>query len=99
MREAGLDGERVNKIRKQLLLSNAIIEQVKLANRKKKTGEASILRNIVAGRILKKYRCVSALSMGLKLDRNRVGKYKFLKANKGKRSHTLPGYSRYIYGT
>lgn len=75
LREAGLDGERVNKIRKQMLLSNAIIE-VKLAKSKNKPGKASILRNIVVGRILKKYRFVSALSMRLKLDRNRVGKVK-----------------------
>lgn len=35
LREAGLDGERVNKIRKQMLLRNAIIE-VKLAKSKNK---------------------------------------------------------------
>ena len=54
LREAGLDGECVNKIRKQLLLSHTLIEEVKLAKRENKPGKTSILRNIVSGRILNK---------------------------------------------
>ena len=41
LREAGLDGECVNKIRKQLLLSNTLIEEVKLAKRENKPGKTS----------------------------------------------------------
>jgi hypothetical protein len=41
---------------RQLLLSHALIEEVEMAKKVNKPGKTSILRNVVAGRIIRKYR-------------------------------------------
>jgi hypothetical protein len=74
LRDAGIRGKQVNKIRRQLLLSHTLIEEVKMAKKVNKLSKTSILCNVVAGRIIRKYRCISALSKKIGLNRNKVGK-------------------------
>lgn len=72
IREVGLHAEQARTIRKHLLMSNALIEEVKMAKELNNPGKSKILRNVIAGRILKKYRCISTLSRKVGLDRKRL---------------------------
>ena len=84
----------MNKIRRQLLLSHALIEEVKMAKKVNKPGKTSILCNVVAGRIIRKYQCFSALSKRIGLNRNKVGKVttKCIDYNKQRRSREVKRY-------
>lgn len=94
LRDAGIRGKQVNKIRRTLLLSHALIEEVKMAKKVNKPGKTSILCNVVAGRIIRKYRCISALSKKIGLNRNKVGKVttKCIDYNKQRRSREVKRY-------
>ena len=73
MMEAGLNPEQRTKIRKQLLMGNALISEInqtKVAGKSKQ--KKRILSNIVSGNILKKYRGLRWLSEKTGLNRNKM---------------------------
>ena len=72
--EAGLTPDQRTKVRKQLLMGNALlseINQTKVAAGKSKQ-KKRILSNIVSGNILKKYRGLKWLSEKTGLNRNKM---------------------------
>lgn len=67
--EANLDDDQVLKIRRQLLLGNVVLEEVKEAKKQNTRSKSKVLHNTVAGMIIKKYRCMSLLSKKTGLGR------------------------------
>ena len=53
--EANLDDDQVLKIRRQLLLGNVVLEEVKEAKKESTRSKSKVLHNTVAGMIIKKY--------------------------------------------
>ena len=70
MRQANLDKEQAKKIRRQILLGNVVMEEVKATKEHNKLGHSKILHNTLAGKIMKKYRCISLLSRKSGFARN-----------------------------
>lgn len=68
-----LDQDSAKKIRKQLLMSNAILAEVNEA-RKDNRKKSSFLHKTIAGHIVKKYRCLSRLSRSTGLSRRTLSK-------------------------
>lgn len=54
-------------------MSNALIEEVKMAKEVNNPGKLKVSRkfNVIAGQIIKKYRCISTLSRKVGLNRNK----------------------------
>lgn len=73
MKEHGLDG-RARNVRKQLLMSNVIIDEVNKKMKDKKAGKKKIVYGQVVGNLLKKYRCISKLSKATGLHRNVISR-------------------------
>ncbi|XP_069109647.1 uncharacterized protein [Argopecten irradians] len=74
IQDAGLTKEQGTKVRKQLLMSNAIMDEVKSAKQINKPGKQKLVRNIICGRITKKYRCGTLISKTTGICRNRIAK-------------------------
>ena len=70
---ANIGREQAKKIKKQVLLGNVLLDEVvdaKNANRKK----SNVLHKIIAGKVLKKYRCLSAVNKRTGLSRRALSK-------------------------
>ena len=76
MKEMGLTDKQKSKVRKQLLLSNAVINEVASAKSKVRRSQRTAVHSIIAGKIVKRYRCISLLSQKTGLSRNKLGKVK-----------------------
>ena len=76
MKEMGLTDKQKSKVRKQLLLSNAVINEVASAKSKVRRSQRTAVHSIIAGKIVKRYRCISLLSQKMGLGRNKFGKVK-----------------------
>ena len=62
MKEMGLTDKQKRKVRKQLLLSNAVINEVASAKSKVRRSQRTAVHSIITGKIVKRYRCISLLS-------------------------------------
>ena len=71
-RSAGIRKKNADKIRRHLMLSNVIIEQIKDKGKRKDKNVQTMLYGTVAGNIVKKYRCISQISKATELNRKRV---------------------------
>lgn len=69
---ARLDKHQANTVRKHLLLSNVVMDEVRSAKEQNNPGRAKILHNVVAGAIVRKYRCANLLSKWTGLSRNKL---------------------------
>lgn len=94
MEEARLNPEQVKKIKKQILLSNVVMEEVKATKKQNKRGKGRVLHNTIAGKVVKKYRCLSALSKKTGLARGTLARCnsKNLEAQKMKRRRNIEAY-------
>ena len=62
MRQMNLNKEQAKKIKCQLLLGNVVMEEIRVTKQHNKIGHSKLLHNTLAGKIVKKYRCISLLS-------------------------------------
>lgn len=69
---ARLDKHQANTVRKHLLLSNVVMDEVRSAKEQNNPGRAKILHNVVAGAIVRKYRCANLLCKWTGLSRNKL---------------------------
>ena len=60
-------------LRKRLLLGNVLIKELRVAVDSNKK-DIKVVRNVAAGKICKKYRCVRALGKSIKISRQRLAK-------------------------
>ena len=60
-------------LRKRLLLENVLIKELHVAVDSNKK-DIKVVRNVAAGKICKKYRCVRALGKSIKISRRRIAK-------------------------
>ena len=74
--DARLRPDQAKKIKRQILLGNAVMEEVKTAKKSNPKSKSSILHRTIAGRIVKKYRCLSLLSKTTGIDRRHLSKTK-----------------------
>ena len=72
LKEAGLNPKQVHcSLRKRLSFSNVLVDEIRESTRlNKSTSGKRIIRNIISGRIVKKYRLVKAMNEATKLARN-----------------------------
>ena len=68
-----INKEDANRIRKQLLLSNVLMAEVKEAKKANKK-KSTILHQTLSGKIVKKYRCLSSLNRKTGLSRRSLAK-------------------------
>ena len=68
---SGLSPSQYPRIQQKLLVENSIASELRQAQKENKE-QAGSLRNVVAGRIVKKYRLVKAVSEETKLDRRKM---------------------------
>ena len=74
MQEANIDHDQAAKIRRQLLLGHVVMDEVKEAKKGTKKKKTRLMSNVIAGKIVKKYRCASLLSKNTGFDRRTLGK-------------------------
>ena len=74
IRAANLNGHQAKKIRRQLLLGNAIVDEVKSAKKQNLPSKMKAVHSVIAGRIVKKYRCVSQLCKATGFARNSMAR-------------------------
>ena len=60
-------------LRKRLLLGNVLIKELRVAVDSNKK-DIKVVRNVAAGKICRKYRCVRALGKSIKISRQRIAK-------------------------
>ena len=73
MEDANLSAAQKEKIKKQLLLGNAVISEIKSAKEKTPKGNMKALHRVVSGKIVKKYRCTSLLATRTGFCRHKLG--------------------------
>ena len=72
MKEANLTKNQRNKIRKQLLLGNVLVREIREAKKNTPASKKSSLHKIISGQIVKKYRCISRLGQATGLCRHKL---------------------------
>ncbi|XP_070579275.1 uncharacterized protein [Ptychodera flava] len=72
IRAARLNRQQASSVRKQLLLGNAVLAEVNKAKKGAQKSKIRVLHQTVAGKIVKKYRCIKSLSMSTGFCRNRL---------------------------
>ena len=72
LREAGLNIKRADEsLKRRLLFSNVLVDEIReSAQENKTTAGKQVIRNIICGRIVKKYRLSKAMAGATKLARN-----------------------------
>ncbi|XP_035684140.1 uncharacterized protein LOC118421089 [Branchiostoma floridae] len=76
-RHAGLSPTKVPKLlKRKLLFSNVVLKGLKEAYHKKKTDGKRVLRNVVSGKIVKKYRMMSTLTKAMGMTKKGSRKIK-----------------------
>ena len=75
IKRAGLNKKQADSVRKKLLMGNVVLNELHMAKEAQKTDRSriSVLRNMVAGKVLKKYKCITAVSRRTGLSRNSLG--------------------------
>ena len=71
IRLSGLTPRQVPKIRRRLLVANCITSKLRQAG-KANSKQLGSLRNVIAGKIVKKYRVIKAVSMATGLNRRKM---------------------------
>ena len=77
MRSARLSTDQASKVRKQLLLGNVLIHEIKESSKSistKRSGEKNILSRVIGGKILKKYSCGRLFRANTGINRNSLNK-------------------------
>ncbi|KAK3092943.1 hypothetical protein FSP39_009152 [Pinctada imbricata] len=72
MRDAGI--QRNRSVRKHLLMSNVLIDEMKKKMKEKKAGNKRTVYGQVVGNLIKKYRCVSKISKETGVHRNLISR-------------------------
>ena len=73
MRQEGISPARAPKLKKKLLLQNALIQGIKETKNQKLGKKLISLRKIISGRVLKKYRCARFFSAQTGIERRSLG--------------------------
>lgn len=87
MQTTGLSEIQKQRIRKSLLLSNVIINEVKTTKQQTPKGKVKALHRIISGKIARKYKCIKMISARTGLCRHRLGK-------SNNKHHQVPRSSR-----
>ena len=74
VKDLGLNKDQARSVRKQLLFSNVLCEEVKSARKKAQKYQRSVLHGLIGGKILKKYRCIQMAGNRTGLSRNKLGR-------------------------
>ena len=70
--EAGLSTKQSSMVKKQLLLGNVVQSQLNSTRKQMRPSHVRMLRNMIGGTILKKYRLAKIISMNTGLGRNQL---------------------------
>lgn len=80
--ELQLTPRRKEKIRRKLILGNAVLQEINDSKKCTTRKSRSLLHNIVAGRVTRKYRLLSEISKSTGLSRNSLYRCKYKKLEK-----------------
>ena len=96
LEEAGISREQAERVKGKLLLSTVVMEEVKKTATDNKRSKRNVLHNILAGRIVKKYRCMTQLSRDSGLGRRALMKSssKKLDSDKHGRRRKIAAYAK-----
>ncbi|KAK6191214.1 hypothetical protein SNE40_002952 [Patella caerulea] len=72
IRKAGLTKLQGDKVRRQLLLGNALVEELKISKESTSHVQRGNLHKTIAGKIMKRYRCIRMLSQATGMSRNKL---------------------------
>jgi len=91
MKKANLSSSQKHAIRKSLLLSNVLCKEIRSAKEKSNLTDRKLVHQIVAGQVLRKYKCMNMLSLKTGLCRHRIAqtKIKSLQREGLKRRRTI----------
>ncbi|XP_046548265.1 uncharacterized protein LOC124258241 [Haliotis rubra] len=76
IRRMGLTKDQGRRVKRQLLLGNVLMKELATARSSIRSSKRRVVHNIVAGKIVKRYRCINMLSQKTGLSRNKLGKVK-----------------------
>lgn len=89
---AGLNAKQRAKIRKQLLFANVVQTHIEKYNKDVKRKEVGMLRGLIGGKILKKYKLALHVNKSTGLGRNRITKSNVYNAEKKRRQREIEIY-------